>query len=102
MVNMDRRCFALSRWDVSPDRTVANLHDHMDSQDAWLFRGKIRTWIDGEFSLGLRGCLSGDTIVKYNRGNRSGTRNISIKELHDAFNGLNVRFKKKNISTYLH
>lgn len=37
---------------------------------------------------GVAGCLSGDTIVKYNRGARIGYRETTLRDLYAKFNGL--------------
>ena len=42
--------FALSRWEGN------TLYDHEDSQDAWIFRGKIKPVPDCNFGLGIPGC----------------------------------------------
>jgi hypothetical protein len=42
--------YALSRWDGN------TLYDHEDSQDAWVFRGKIKPIPDCNFGLGIPGC----------------------------------------------
>lgn len=42
-------CFALSRWDDN------KLYNRKDSQDAWIFKGKVKK-IFGDFFLGLPGC----------------------------------------------
>lgn len=47
-------CWALSRWDA--DATgYAKLHDHPDSQDAWVFNGRP-DGIDAPFAMGVPGC----------------------------------------------
>jgi hypothetical protein len=42
--------YALSRWDGN------TLYDREDSQDAWVFRGKIKPIPDCNFGLGIPGC----------------------------------------------
>ena len=42
-------CYALSRWDDGV------LFDHVDSQDCWIFKGKIKE-IKCDFGLGIAGC----------------------------------------------
>ena len=39
---------------------------------------------------GYAGCLSGDTIVRYNRGSRAGYRKLSLRDLYLKFNGFHV------------
>ena len=48
------QCAALSRWDVQPDGT-SRLFDRNDSQDVWVFRGKIRP-IVADFCMGIPRC----------------------------------------------
>lgn len=48
-------CYVLSRWDDKPNGQCTFFHRE-DSQDAWIFRGKIRTNLNGDFLLGLCGC----------------------------------------------
>ncbi len=47
--------FALARWDLLADGTVQHFN-RKDSQDCWIFRGKINREINGDFYLGYRGC----------------------------------------------
>lgn len=49
------QCFALSRWDIDQNGNAQH-YDHSDSQDAWIFRGKIKQGLNGEFNLGVPGC----------------------------------------------
>lgn len=53
------QAYALSRWDV----LKVGLHHHSarDSQDAWIFKGKIRSF-NGEYNMGKPGC---DNRVAY-------------------------------------
>jgi len=51
---MPNQCAALSRWDVQPDGT-SRLFDRNDSQDAWVFRGKIRPIVP-DFCMGIPRC----------------------------------------------
>ena len=48
------QCAALSRWDVQPDGT-STLFDRNDSQDAWIFKGKIRPVV-ADFCVGIPRC----------------------------------------------
>ena len=47
-------CLALSRWDVN-DTSKSILFEHGDSQDVWIFKGKIRK-VNGDFPLGVYDC----------------------------------------------
>jgi hypothetical protein len=46
----ENEVYALSRWDGN------TLYDREDSQDAWVFRGKIKPIPDCNFGLGVPGC----------------------------------------------
>ena len=48
------QCAALSRWDVASNSQCV-LSDRNDSQDAWVFRGSLRS-IRGDFSVGVPRC----------------------------------------------
>lgn len=74
-------CFALSRWDVQLNGEYIH-HNSRDSQDVWIFKGKINTSIEGEFFLGLPGC---DNRIAYEIGKVGyDIRNpsITIKSYH--------------------
>lgn len=72
-------CVALSRWHYLNGNII--LHNEKYSQDVWIFKAPIAPMGYADFYMGIRGCLSGDTIVNYNRGKRKSTRPITIKEL---------------------
>jgi hypothetical protein len=73
-------CFALSRWDLHRnDRAV--LFDRGDSQDSWMFRGKIRDVPDCDFFLG-----------------RAGTDNAIAERLQRA--GYNITNPSRSIYSY--
>jgi len=48
-------CYALARWDQQADGS-SRLLDRNDSQDVWIFRGKIRNELYGSFPLGVPRC----------------------------------------------
>lgn len=48
-------CWALSRWDVKKDG-MAVLFNRKDSQDVWVFVGKVRQLSNASFCLGVAGC----------------------------------------------
>ena len=48
------QCAALARWDVQPDGS-SRLFDRNDSQDVWVFRGRIRPVTAG-FCVGIPRC----------------------------------------------
>lgn len=48
------QCVALARWDIQEDGSKT-LRDRNDSQDSWVFRGKIRS-IKAKFHVGVPRC----------------------------------------------
>lgn len=50
---------ALSRWDVHKNGPATH-HNHKDSQDTWIWKGKINAY--GDFELGRAGC---DNVIAY-------------------------------------
>jgi hypothetical protein len=51
-------CYALSRWEILPDGTKNHRQVQVlgDSQDVWIFKGKIRNMANASFHLGKLGC----------------------------------------------
>lgn len=49
------QCFALSRWDSLSNGTVKHFN-RADSQDTWVFKGKIKENLAANFNMGFRGC----------------------------------------------
>jgi len=64
------------------------LHNEKFSQDVWIFKGKIKPIAYCDFHMGIRGCLSGETIIDYNRGKRLSTRKIKLSDFYKKFNGI--------------
>lgn len=54
-LNLDEVCLALSRWDTTEFKRP-KLYNHNDSQDVWVFKGKIRTNLEADFQLGVPRC----------------------------------------------
>lgn len=82
------KCYALSRWDnIQGDLQLFN---RMDSQDVWIFRGKIRD-VNSNFEIGRLGC---DNRIAYEL-NKSGYSiknpcfDIQACHLHQGNNGDN-------------
>lgn len=46
---------ALSRWDMLPQKRLI-YYNHPDSQDVWIFRGRVEPISGAEFTLGRAGC----------------------------------------------
>lgn len=74
----DHQCFALSRWNMDHEG-FNSLYDRPDSQDCWIFRGKIKN-IEADFPLGALGC---DNRIAY--------------EIHKA--GYEIKNPSKTIKT---
>ena len=53
-IKLTDSCFSLTRWDVWKDGR-ARLTEIADSQDCWIFQGKIKD-VSGNFLLGAPGC----------------------------------------------
>jgi len=51
----ENECYALCRWNVLKNRDVV-FYNHIDSQDVWIFRGKIKEVHNADFPLGKMGC----------------------------------------------
>lgn len=79
-------CVALSRWHHREDGNII-LHNEKYSQDVWIFKAPIRAMEYADFFMGIAGCLSGDTVVNYNRGKRLSTRTITIEGLFYKLKG---------------
>lgn len=47
-------CMALSRWEFTKNGKT-RLYNHNDSQDTWIFKGRIKN-VFGEFSIGIPRC----------------------------------------------
>lgn len=76
----DKHLYALSRWDWLGNDALVRFFDRPDSQDTWIFKGKIEN-VFGDFTLGTRGC---DNRIAY--------------EFHKA--GYGVTNPSKSIKTY--
>lgn len=48
------QCAALARWDIQPDGS-SRLYDRRDSQDVWVFRGRLRP-VTADFYVGIPRC----------------------------------------------
>jgi len=68
--------YALSRWDGN------TLYDREDSQDAWVFRGKIKPIPDCNFGLGVPGCDNAIAERLHRAGYTVLNPSKSIKAIH--------------------
>lgn len=53
-ISMDNTCLALSRWNIASDGSP-RLFNRLDSQDCWIFRGRIKP-VTADFCLGVPRC----------------------------------------------
>lgn len=51
----EKVCLALSRWDITPSGEKIHF-DRADSQDVWIFTGKIQVNLTLNFTMGVAGC----------------------------------------------
>jgi len=49
-------CFALARWEWTGETETPVFCNRVDSQDSWIFKGKIKDNIYCDFHLGIAGC----------------------------------------------
>jgi len=54
-LNLENTCLALSRWDVL-ENGITKLYNHNDSQDVWVFKGKVKPELKANFPLGVPRC----------------------------------------------
>lgn len=75
-------CYALSRWDVDANFKNAKLHEQRDSQDVWVFKGKVKTMKEASFHLGLPGCDNRLAYLLQQVGYKLSNPSKSIKTYH--------------------
>lgn len=71
--------FALSRWNVLPDNTLAH-YESKFSQDAWIFRGRLA--IDAPWLLGIPGCDNAFAAALVSAGLSVKNPSLTIKAKH--------------------
>ncbi len=81
-----KQCYALSRWDINSDRTATHFN-RSDSQDCWIFRGKI-TGVAGNFFLGYRGCDNRIAHEIRQAGWEISNPSLTIKSYHLHLSGI--------------
>jgi Glycosyl transferase family 2 len=72
-------CYALSRWDDT--EAGLRLSEADDSQDAWVFRGRIRS-IAAPFTMGVPGCDNRLAYLLSEAGYRLSNPSRSIRAIH--------------------
>lgn len=92
------QCAALTRWDVNT-RGVAKLFDRNDTQDSWVFRGRIRNLVD-DFPIGIPRCdnrmLYELQRARYDVINPS----FSVRSFH-LHSGTRVEYDSKTITAFV-
>jgi len=78
-------CYALSRWDVGSDGTI-KLFNRPDTQDTWVFRGRINEIKDCDFPQGYAGCDNAiaDKIEKAGYKILNPSKDIKTFHLHNS------------------
>lgn len=97
-LNWKNRCMALSRWELNEiERAV--LYNHNDSQDTWIFQGKIKD-VNADFPLGVPRC---DNRLMYEL-QRVGYQVVnpaySIKSYHHHA-GLRNKYRDENLPHFV-
>ncbi|MFA6201506.1 MAG: hypothetical protein WC679_13985 [Bacteroidales bacterium] len=77
----EHQCFALSRWDILVNGTPSFFHRE-DSQDVWIFKGKIKSNLFGNFTLGFCGCDNRLAYEMKKAGYQVINPSLSIKAYH--------------------
>lgn len=86
--------YIMGRWDV--DRLGNARHaNRPDSQDAWIFRGKIN--IEADFYLGLPGCDNRLAYEAKKAGYKVTNPSVSIKIYHLHISGVRNHSRKDNV-----
>lgn len=79
-IKLNNRCLALTRWDIE-ENSEAKFLGRVDSQDTWIFKGKIRG-IDGVFFLGSLGCDNKIAYEIQKAGYAISNPSLSVKSYH--------------------
>ena len=74
------RCLALSRWDIKSDGKAV-LNDRNDSQDVWIFKGRIKK-VKADFCIGIPRCDNRIACELEKAGYRVENPSFSIKSYH--------------------
>jgi len=79
-LNFKNRCFALSRWDIKSDGKPV-LNDRNDSQDVWIFRGKIKK-VKADYYVGVPRCDNRIAYELEKTGYQIENPSFSLKSYH--------------------
>ncbi len=74
--SLPNTCLALSRWEGD------TLHHERYSQDVWIFQGKIKPRMYGDFYLGIRGCDNRIAFEIKNAGYTILNPSLSVQCMH--------------------
>jgi len=89
-------CFSLSRWNIG-SYGKPKLFNRNDSQDVWIFKGKINEYVNGNFPLGVPRCDNRFLHELKKAGYKVLNPAFSIKSLHlhkDCLNDYPAGLKK--------
>lgn len=84
-------CYALSRWDASLDTCELKHYNRADSQDVWVFKGKIKDVPGSDFRQSICGC---DNAIAYY------LEQAGYKILNPSKDIITVHFHSSNIRNY--
>lgn len=77
-----RDCFALTRWDIHKDMEKAEFFNRADSQDVWIFKGKIKKIKGADFTMGEQGCDNKLAHLLHKAGYNVTNPSLTIKTYH--------------------
>mgnify|MGYP006279845067 CR=1 FL=1 len=90
-------CLALSRWDVGSGET--RLFDRNDSQDCWIFRGRIKE-VEAGFNVGVPRCDNRIAYELEKAGYRVLNPSFSIRAYH-LHSGVRAEYNADNLSHFV-
>lgn len=80
--NLDfNSCYALTRWEILEDG-AEQFYNNSGSQDAWIFRGKIKPVKGADFTQGVAGCDNKIAYLLEQAGYKVTNPSLSIKTYH--------------------
>lgn len=91
-------CFALSRWDTINSKQI--LFNRNDSQDTWIFRGKIKENINGDFYLGVPRCDNRILFELHQAGYDVSNPAFSIRSYH-LHTGIREEYTENNQDSFI-
>lgn len=98
-INLDDTCLALSRWDIQPDGS-AKLFNRNDSQDVWIFKGKVKEKVFGDFPVGVPFCDNRIMYELQKAGYKVFNPSFSIKAYH-LHAGKREEYNKEKLTLYV-